>query len=213
MFRLNGGFTAALLAGSLLSMTPVANAAVCTNAGYSGNDISGRVNADGPTTNSGCQVGTTTTPHNPDPQTRANADAMFGYTNWTIISNPLYHPNSTSGSYNIGANFFSTYDQALLLFQSEDPGDSLPPYYVGYLLLAANGTTGTWVSPFDDEDGCSYYYGHPYGCKNKVAYIKLLGRIDPPAPVPLPAPFFLLAMALSAFGVAGWYRKRNTLPA
>jgi hypothetical protein len=212
MFGLAKGSAALIIVGSFLSMTSVASAALCTNAGFGGANISGRVDATGATTNSGCQIGTTTSPHTPDPQTRANADLMFGYSDWVIISNPLYSPNSTSGSYNIGASFFSTYDRGLLLFQGADPADSLPQNYVGYLLLAANGTTGTWTSPFDDKDGC--YYG--YGCLNKVAYIKLLGHVTPPgantpSPVPLPAPFLLLVTALGALGVSGWWTKRRAL--
>lgn len=196
---------------SFLSISLSAEAAVCTNAGFGGTDISNRVDATNATTNSGCQVGNATTPHSPDPQTRANLDALFGYSDWTIIANPFASPFSRAGTYNIGASFFDIYDRGMLLFQSADPSDSLPSNYVGYLLLAANGTTGNWLSPFDDNDGCSYSI-----CQNKVAYIKLLGHIKPtggpsPSPVPLPAPVFLLAAAIASIGFLRSRRKRRTV--
>jgi hypothetical protein len=127
-----------------------------------------------------------------------------------LISNPLQTPYATSGTWNIGANFFNTYDRGLLVFGSYDPYDSLPINYVGYLILAANGTSGTWTSPFDDED---YYWGH-YGAKVKVAYIKLFGHLKAPpgpgpSPVPLPAPFLLFAAAVGGLGAMRWWKARS----
>jgi hypothetical protein len=196
---------ASIAFAAFVGITGAASAATCVGAGTFGVDISSRVNADGATTNSGCQVGTTSTPHAPDPQTRANADLMFGFSDWVIhpSGNAFLSPDAASGSYTLPAGFFTTYDRALLLFQSEFPFLSTPQNYVGYLLLAANGTTGTWSSPFD-------FLGYPID----VAHIKLLYHLAPtggpgPSPVPLPAPFLLLGLALGGLGVGRWWKNRR----
>jgi len=206
---------AAVAIGAIMSTSSIASAATCVGAGYGGADITSRLNADGATTNSGCEVGTTTSPHSPNPQSRANADALFGVTNWILISNPLSSPNSTAGTYNLNAviaNFFTIYDKALFMFQAADPSDSLPENYVAYMLTAANGAAGSWTSPFDNEDWWERdWYGKYY---NKVAYIKLLGQLKPPggpSPVPLPAPFLLLGLALAGLGFGKWWKSRRTM--
>jgi hypothetical protein len=185
--------------GALLSISSIASAAVCTSAGFGGTDISGRV-----VTNSGCEVGTT----NNDSTTQVNLDTMNGFSDWSLVSALGEPSNTLSGSWDLGANFFDTYDRALLVFKD---GEGVPANYVGYLILEANGTSGTWTTPFANATN---------GVPKDVSHINVYGHRcdglcpDPgpgPSPVPLPAPFLLLGLALGGLGAARWLKNRRTV--
>lgn len=77
--------------------------------------------------------------------------------------------------------------------------------YVGYLILAANGTSGSWDSPFKNPNN---------GNLKDVSHLNYYGWIDPrgggnpPGEVPVPAAFLLMGTVLAgAGGIAGWRRR------
>jgi hypothetical protein len=53
------------------------------------------------------------------------------------------------GTFDFGANFFDTFDKALLVLKGGSGTNIVPNNYVGYLLVAGvDDTSGTWLSPF-----------------------------------------------------------------
>ena len=174
----------------------------CATAGFPG--IINNVDSIGPTTNSGCEIGSTNNDFlNP---LQVNADVMFNKTDWVLVSktDPVDAP---SGSFDFGANFFDTYDKALLVLKGGNGTNIAPNNYVGYLLVAGvDGASGTWLSPFLNTNS---------GNRTDVSHVTYYGQLrdgDPgpgpaPSPVPLPPAVFLLLAALGGLGVLGWWRR------
>ena len=156
------------------------------------------VNATGPTTNSGCQLGSTAKdgpPFGAKP-TEVNNDSMFGITTWQVLAT-FSSVGTTSGTYDLSAFPFSTF----LLAFSDGQGEGIfPTTYVGYLILAGtNGLTGTWTSPYNNGTNLT-----------NVSEFTIYGSGPPreTSPVPIPGALGLLLAALSSLGVFGWMRRR-----
>jgi hypothetical protein len=195
MFNLQGSGRAALLAAVLFGASALVTsveAATCNIGGGYG-DISGNV-----TSNSGCQIGST----NNDSVTQVNADAIGGVSGWQLIDD--LELEGKSGTWNIGANFFDTYSQGLLVFKSGE-GNTVPDDYVGYVILPANGTSGTWVTMFAQANDAD---------KDKdVSHVNLyayIGGGPAPDPTPLPGAVLLMGSVLAGSGgIAAWRRRRS----
>jgi hypothetical protein len=122
---------------------------------------------------------------------------MFGTSQWNVFQT-FSNVGATSGTWNLGADFFSEFGFAQITFTSAGGANIFPKTYVGYLIRFANGTSGTWTSPFNDGqnlvnvDEMTIYWA---GVRDPV-----------PAAVPIPPAFPLLVACLGSVGILGWLR-------
>jgi hypothetical protein len=150
------------------------------------------------TTNSGCELGTAGRDE-PRPDV-VNADGMFGTNQWNVFQT-FSDMAATSGTWNLGDDFYSRFGYAQIIFISEQSPNISPASYVGYLVTFANGTSGTWTSPFNDGQNLTNV--------GEMTIYWAGVRAPTPAPVsavPLPAALPLLIGCLASFGVFGWCR-------
>lgn len=122
---------------------------------------------------------------------QVNADNLFGHNDWVSIAGG-HDVNATSGTWSFDPNSFNTYDSLLVVLKD---GNGIPNVYVGYLILEADGTSGTYTSPFKNPNN---------GNLKDVSHINYYGWIDPnnpdpvnpPAQTPLPPAALLFSSAL-----------------
>ncbi len=153
-------------------------------------------------TNSGCEIGSV----NDASETQVNSDTMFDESTWVFDSDTddlgtLLDPDTLqlvlagddkSGEWSIIDTAWTTYDSILLTFSDSN---GVPDSYVGYLLTSADGTSGTYTSPF-------------FNVKN--GKVKPIGEISAyvytVAHAPLPA---ALPMFLATLGGLFWVGRRR----
>lgn len=150
------------------------------------------------TANSGCELGTTARDQ-PRPDV-VNADEMFGTNQWNVFQK-FSDVAATNGTWNLGEDFYSRFGYAQITFIAEQGAYISPAAYVGYLITFANGTSGTWTSPFNDGQNLTNV--------GEMTIYWAGVRAPVPAPVsavPLPATLSLLIVCLASFGVFSWCR-------
>ena len=123
---------------------------------------------------------------------------MFGTSQWNVFQT-FSNVGATSGTWNLGADFFSEFGFAQIVFTSAVDANVFPATYVSYLIRFANGTTGTWASPFND--------GQNLINVDEMTIYWAGVRAPTPSTVPIPAALPLLLACLASLGMLGWWRR------
>lgn len=172
-------------------------------------------------TNSGCDVGSDNNDNLGAPPIDVNSDSMFTYTDWifagkdnglngqdtttSIAINLAFSGGVQAGTWSINSAIFSTYQMVMLVFKAGNNDDITPDVYVGYLLQAIDGTSGTYSSPFTKLSNLSQVKD----ISHVSAYVRgsCTANCAPLETVPLPAGILLLISALSGLGIVARFKK------
>jgi hypothetical protein len=181
----------AILAG--ISVQALAVPATCQSLGIQNNV----------TPSAGCQIGTVNN-DNPLPG-QVNADAMFGFTDWIFAEKGFDTDehidvgftilgDGQSGSWSLDAGIWDIYSDVMLVIKGGS-GNTIPPFYVGYLLEDGE-AAGTYLSPFFN------------GLRRKdISHITVYVRGDGDTSVPEPTTLALIGLGL--VGLAFFRRRRS----
>ena len=182
---------AGILAG--LSFQALAVPATCQSLGIQ----------DNVSPNAGCQIGSTNN-DNPLPD-QVNDDQMFGFSDWLFAEKGFDSDeeidvgftivgDSKSGTWSLDPSTWDIYSDVLLVLKGGN-GNTIPPFYVGYLLQEGQ-DAGNYLSPFFS------------GLRRKdISHMSVYVRGDGDTSVPEPTTLALIGLGL--VGLAYIRRRRS----
>lgn len=204
------GLKAALLGASLM-VGGAAGAATCDTA------YSTAVTGNGSDANSGCFLGSTNNDTlNP---LQVNTDAAFGSKDWAYAGKLLEtedgnvsigavlgdNSGTFDGTWSVIPTLFSMYDELMIVLKGGN-GNIDPDTYVAYRITEADGTSGSYVSPFFNVDRKT---GEPKE-QADISHISFYVRGDGvPGAVPLPAGMPLLLAGMGAMALLARRKTRK----